>query len=477
MNDKVKWIPARNLIVPNRLDLMAKMYYVECKEMGYDMSFAREMYKAHIEAFSDGTYTEPGNEEKTSSDVFFKAFDELINSIKDNGVLEEMSVVPVSPKGTIANGAHRVAIASYFDLSVPCQNENYESVYNYKFFEERLLSPKYLDFMATRYIETLDKEVNLLIMWPAALQMKDKCHRAVEYIESACGGAIVYSKKLKVNYNGLRNLMIHVYADGFDWAGTIDNHFKGIQTKTDECYADSKQMIVYAIEKSSDEVMQIKERVREIMGISKSACHSTDSVDDAVDLAHLFFNENSMHLMNYGKVDYDEALYKRIIEFKNAIKEQVNGNNWRYIIDSSSVLGLYGLRRTNDLDYLTLCDEYLIDGFDDHSEYVKYYAKTKDELILNPENYLYAFGVKFVSLPVLKTFKTNRGEAKDKLDIKLIDDKLRNSNRLLPKIELWVSTTKRDFRNYKVKVRNWLQKRNIYIFTKIWHFLKGKGFK
>lgn len=475
MND-IKWIPARNLIVPNRLDLMAKIYYVECKEKGYDISFAKEMYKAHIEAFSDGTYTEPGNADKNSSAVFMDTFDELIKSIKENGMLAEKSVIPVSPRGTIANGAHRVAIASFFGLDVPCEEEHYESKYNYKFFEERLLSAKYLDFMATRYIETSGKEVNLLIMWPAAIQKKEKYQKAIEYIESSCGDSIVYSKKIDVSYNGLRNLMIQVYADGFDWAGTISDHFKGIQTKADECYAESKRMMVYAIEKNSEDVMKIKETVREIIGISKSACHSTDSYEDAIELAHLFFNENSMHLMNNGIIDFDESLFERIVEFKKLIVEN-NFDRSKYVIDSSSVMGLYGIRKTNDLDYIALRDAYAIPGYDDNSVYLNYYGLNRDEMVLNPENYLYSYGMKFITLNVLKEYKKNRNREKDRLDVRLIEDKLKNSKSITTIISVASSSWKRSFRNFKVKVRNWLQKRNIYVFTKIWHFIKGKGFR
>lgn len=472
----VKWVHAKNLIVPNRLDLMAKMYYVECREMNYNMSFARELYKAHIEAFSDGTYTEPGNEAKNSSDVFFEAFEELIKSIKENGLLAERSVVPVSPNGTIENGAHRVAIAAYLGLDVPCEEENYEVKYNYKFFEERLLATKYLDFMVTRYIETSEKDVNLLILWPAALQQKDKFKRSIEYIESTCGDSVVYCRKFKVNYEGLRNLMIHVYADGFDWAGTIDNHFKGIQTKADECYAESKQMMVYAIEKSSEEVIKLKEKVREIIGISKSACHSTDSAQDAISLAHLFFNENSMHLMNNGTIDFDDDLYRRIAKFKKAITDK-NFDYEKYVIDSSSVMGLYGIRKTNDLDYIAISDDYVIPGYDDNSVYLHYYGLARDEMVFNPDKYLYAFGMKFITLKVLEQYKKNRGREKDKLDVKLIEDKLNNSKSFGTMIGILSSSMRRNFRNFKVKVRNSLQERNIYIFTKIWHFLKGKGFK
>lgn len=63
---KIEYINARELLVPGRIDLIAKYKYIEAKEKGYNCKFINELYDKHIEAFSAGSYNEPGNDEKNS---------------------------------------------------------------------------------------------------------------------------------------------------------------------------------------------------------------------------------------------------------------------------------------------------------------------------------------------------------------------------------------------------------------------------
>ena len=50
-----------------------------------------------------------------------------------------------------------------------------------------------------------------------------------------------------------------------------------------------------------------------------------------------------------------------------------------------------------------------------HNSYEKFYKKSIDELVYNPDNYFYFNGIKFLKLEVLVEFKRNRNEIKDKL--------------------------------------------------------------
>ncbi|NDB53245.1 MAG: hypothetical protein EB025_04110, partial [Chitinophagaceae bacterium] len=76
-----------------------------------------------------------------------------------------------------------------------------------------------------------------------------------------------------------------------------------------------------------------------------------------------------------------------------------------------------------DLDYITRSNVVVKDDLIDcHNRYLEtLYGTSADELILNPRNYFYTKGVKFVSLAFIRALKARRNEPKDVEDIKLID--------------------------------------------------------
>jgi len=166
----VEYVEAKELIVATRIDLVAKIKYVEYKEKGYDLTFIKKMYQAHIEAFSLGRYIEPGSEEKNSITKYFDVFDSLIENIKKNGVDEKISVIPVGSDNSILNGAHRIATAAYFGLTVPIIRFDHLSAnFGPEFFKKRLLATKYLDYLVNEFCK-INLNVALLIVPKSCLK-------------------------------------------------------------------------------------------------------------------------------------------------------------------------------------------------------------------------------------------------------------------------------------------------------------------
>ena len=92
-----------------------------------------------------------------------------------------------------------------------------------------------------------------------------------------------------------------------------------------------------------------------------------------------------------------------------------------FCVDSSAVLSAYGLRDCRDIDFLHKENiGYLSADISCHNEEEKHYSDTRGETIHNPSKHFYLFGVKFAGIEVVKQMKINRGEDKDKVDVKLI---------------------------------------------------------
>lgn len=443
---KIEEMDAIDLLVPERIDLIAKWKYIEYREKGFDLSYIKEVYTAHIEAFSNGNYTEPGNEDKNSIEKYFIIFDRLIDNIKKNGINESISVIPVGQNNAIMDGAHRVAIAAYFNLKVPIIRFEHLSVnYGATFFKNRLLSEKYIDYLVAEYCK-FKNNVYFACVWPRAkgdMQMGNTTALLNQ------GSKVLYSKKIKFSYDGLRNLIIQIYL-GEDWIGNFSDNFSGALNKVDECYDSENYLSIYILESSSfDNILRLKSKVREIFNVGNHSIHITDNQKETIQLAHILLNSNSIDFLNQGKPDHYPEFNRKLESFKKKLIAH-NFSLDQFVIDSSSTLGLYGLRDVNDIDFMTVSREYEViedDVISNHHRYIHFYETTIDDLVMNPDNYFIYNDMKFVTLETLRKFKKNRNEEKDQLDIKLIDSILTLRRRLRLLVLEVHTCSKRKIRN------------------------------
>ena len=106
-----------------------------------------------------------------------------------------------------------------------------------------------------------------------------------------------------------------------------------------------------------------------------------------------------------------------------------------FCVDGSSTLAIYGIREPRDLDYVHYGETEINSGYKEignHNSELKFHAISKDELIFNPENHFIINGYKFISIQCLQRMKENRGEVKDKDDIKRINDFLSKRTVYIP---------------------------------------------
>ncbi|MCQ4230888.1 hypothetical protein M8P87_13645 [Pseudomonas stutzeri] len=419
------------LVNGKRFDLAFKILYLEMREKS--LRFATDIYKEHIRAFSLGGYVEPGQEEtKNSLDCFLTDFSSIFQSIKDIGFDSTKTVLPITMEGTIANGAHRLASAIF--LNQPVQTVKLDMpgpIYDYRFFYNRNVSSNYLDAAATKFIELADN-VFVAFLWPVA-QGHDK---VVEQIIPN----IFYRKDVLFTPNGAHNLLSQIY-HGERWLGTVENNYSGVKGKLVECFKSFDQVRVIAFQAESLEaVIKIKEKIRGVFGVGKHSIHITDTKDEAVRVARLVLNENSLHFLNYAKPNRYLSVHKKIASFR-AYLERNSINPEDIVLDSGVVLSIYGLREAADVDYLAPSEISLdvVDHLESHDEVLKHHGEDKGTLIYNPQYYFYFEGVKFLSFKQVFRMKSNRNESKDRNDcamMKALDDN-RVYKRKIAKLRQW----------------------------------------
>lgn len=328
-------IYAKDIITVNRIDLVVKYYYIECREKNQNLDFAKELYEKHIEAFSDGTFSEQGNLSKNSIEKYIEVFDNLIDDFKENGFSSDISIIPIGKNYELLDGSHRTACAAYFNQKIKViRFPNLSVDYGFKFFKRRLLDEFYLDFIAKEFVALKDN-IYILFAWPKIAENRNI--KVIDRILEKKQCKVIYRKRLKFNREELRSLVFQIYKDEH-WIGNNKNNFKGINLKTDLCYDKSGCVEIYILDCSSLELLVMaKEEIRDIFGIGKSSTHSTDTKEETMELINFILDKNFHKLLCNSFQTNRSLKYSWIKYFGRKIRHtyRVTINNIKHIFGKS----------------------------------------------------------------------------------------------------------------------------------------------
>ncbi len=412
---------ANELLTWNRFDLTFKIFYLE--QLNLNVEFSEGLYELHLKSFGMGRIREPGNQNKNSIEVFTREFKKLHKSILNNGFDHKISLIPLANDGTIANGSHRIASSIVAKENVHCISTGVEMHnYDYNYFKKRNIPIAVLDQMACKFLE-YSKNTFLAFIWPSVGNQEFLVEK---YIRN-----IVYKKSINLNLNGAHNLLTQVYA-GENWIGSFENNFEGVRGKLNECFRINNPLKIIAFQAVDlDEVLSIKEKIRKNFNLGKHSIHITDSSEESLNLGRVVFNDNSVHFLNNA----NPTRYKNNLTKLNLIKDIFKNfkvDKSSFIFDGGIVLSLYGLRESNDIDYLTIGNEVDLNAecklFENHCDQLFFHKESAKELISNPKYYFYYEGIKFICLEQIYKMKLERGEGKDRIDCQLIQSVTKKSH-------------------------------------------------
>lgn len=448
-------IEANKLLSFNRFDLNAILLYIDQKVKGVkDLSFAKDIYYQRTNIITGFSCSEKGNENKNSFEDFIDCLDKLIDDFSNERYDAQRSPVPVDCNYVIMDGAHRVCCAAYFNTPVRIVrfiDKDFKQHVTSEFLRKNALPEYAADAMALEYCKW-HANTFMLFLWPKAFVNESKREEAVKVISESVN--IVYQKESVLTYEAVRNLMIQIYSH-MDWVGNVDNDFYNTYVKADEVW-DKNGQVQYLLVEGTDTqaILELKKRVRNIFGIGLASIHSTDNATETLIAANLIFNKNSMHHLIYGHPTKYPQSHHLVEKFKKEIIER-GYDSEKFVVDSSMVLAIYGIREAGDLDFYSLYDDVKLSEQDceAHDDFLKFHKKSKMDLIVNPSNYFIYNGVKFISLECLANYKRNRNYAKDINDLKLIKAYCESGNQWKMFIFRLNDTIKRKNIIYKRKIR------------------------
>lgn len=405
------------LVTPERFDIVAKHLYARHRAEGIQCDWARELYQAHISAFSDGTFRE-GDGQKNSIEDYFRSFDATLDSIRAKGFDAGETLVPVGRNHVIIDGAHRVAACLLHRKPVDCLIFDREANrFDAGFFLAKGLPPAHADALAIEYCR-LRQDTFIVHLFPKA-EGRDAEARAIlrEF------GAIVYEKELRLRNNGPWWLVRQLYR-GEKWIGSWNDSFAGARRDAQTRF-DGKSPLRVIVFQCDDlaKVREAKTRIRALYGHGNYSSHVNDTHEETLRLARLYFNTNSLHFLNHAKPRFLERFEKHLDRYRQWL-HSTGVDAERFCVDGSAVMAAYGLRDAQDLDVLHFgeADFSAVEPeVNSHNAQVHHHLHARDELLFNPEHHFHYDGLKFVSLAAIRAMKAKRGEGKDLKDVALMD--------------------------------------------------------
>lgn len=433
-------VDARTLLGTHRFDFYAILFYIDQKVKGVtDLSFAKEVYKERTRAMTDFKLSEIGNDNKTSFIDFLNVLDNMITDFQNGNYDFEKTLIPIDKKGEPIDGAHRISCAAYFNKKIKVLRfiDRETASYNYEYLRHEFLPTDIGDIMALEALKW-HNDIYALFFWPKAHNNLDKLQDALHIISKKTD--VLYQVNYKLTFEAIKNLMIQLYGH-MDWVGSIDDGYANITGKADEVWEDNgKLRIVLVRANSCDDVLSLKSEIRDLYGLGLASIHSTDNICETSMAMNALLNHNSRHLLLNADITRYKDSYKLFSRFREMVITNGFDKN-EFLLDSSMVLSIYGLRPARDLDYYCLHNmkdiPYPSDNdIEEHDESQKeFYSTSIQDLINNPKNYFVFNEIKFVTLKNLLLFKQKRfektHEAKDVEDIKLIQNLLSEHNNIV----------------------------------------------
>lgn len=400
------------LCLDKRIDIIIKLICIPqiLNEYPIQSNFLETMYKEHIKCITEGSYKENGSNSKNNFDEFKKEFKKICISINNTGFNENISLIPITKDLIPINGAHRIAAAIYYkkNINIVVIPEITEINYGISFFRKRFLDEKYLNSALIKLFEISNKYV-LGIVWPAS-------GISAGTLNNLLLTNIIDHKSVSLTHEGFHNVVCEAYSKE-KWLGSPENCYNGAWGKVQPCMGSNNQPAHFFILKTNENIIKLKEKLRDNIGIGKHSIHICDDSNDSLPLLRYIYNVNFNKIVNYSHYRYNKFL-RKTNSLSSSLKEKsVNPSD--IIINGSALLGVLGLREPNDLDYLSFEDKKLSNA-DWHNDYLHFHESNLIDLLLDQENYVYVYGLKFISPNAFKTFKKNRNETKDRIDINLL---------------------------------------------------------
>lgn len=413
----MKKVSAKEIFYKNyRFDLIYKYLFLKYKDLPFkENNFFRDLYLYYIKIFNGFK-----EDEKSTDSHFEESFLNLFLNLEENGYDITKGLIPLNNKEQLVNGAHRLTSCYYLnqDVFIDEETSSDKSCYDYNFFMKRGFDKDLADYGVLEFVKNNPHSFVINIQPKADISLDQKVEKLIKEYSN-----IYYKKNVKLNLNGLINIKKLCYKNT-KWIGNHNNGFAGAQEHAENSFSNNPMRVYVITSENLDKVIELKAKIRKIYNINNYSIHINDTHEEAIELAEVYFNDNTLKYFNQVPFNYRNSLIEKQVAFLEKYIKKNNIDKDDVCIIGSYPMGIFGLRQIRDLDFI--CSNKNIPdaknqevNFDDGKEHSLH--KEELDIIYNPRNHFYYEGIKVITLDELRKFKEKRLEdPKDINDIKLI---------------------------------------------------------
>ena len=420
------------LLSQHRFDLIYKYLYVLNPN-----KYNRDAYIESIRSFTGNSFFELEPSDgvpKQTVDDYVNSFDRLIENIKAKGYDKIVGAVPLQTNGEVSDGAHRLAVCAALGIDIEVIEDSvHNEVFNYVFFRDRKMNPDIMDYGALEYVK-LNPNTFIVNLHAATSTKHDE--QVVDILNKY--GWIYYQKDIQMNLNGYVNLVKLSYGSFWEreqWIGDETDGFAGALNHAKMSFGKSPMRIFVFVCDDLQKVLKAKAEIRALFDIGNNSVHINDTHEEAIWLAETYFNKNSLYFIKHKSYKYRDKRFDANIEYLRQKIQESHTPMDSVCCVGSTPMNAYGLRKSSDLDYLSIDDHFFIEDeiISPHDDQLRYYKCSKEDIVNNPQSYFYYHGVKICTLNISAKLKFNRHEfPKDWDDLCVIMTRLHMSANISP---------------------------------------------
>lgn len=438
---------ASDLFHEDRFDLLVKLLYIRfvhrsrVERLFKVPSVALDAYLQH-----EKVWNRFREDWKRNPHDFQSAFEETYSSVVQNGFLPAHAIPVVLEKGSgqvwLKNGAHRSAIAIALGLdSIPvyCVNGSTRK-WDWRFFHRRGLPRSFIDAAVYHFLHNT-QDVFMLNIWPSGLQAMEKLgvqlSKVLEVLRRN-SGKVMYWKDVSLNF-AAHSMYVHM----------AYGNTGGLAQKQNQTYVSNYSMMcIFVLFRDRKIAQKARKEVRSLVHLVTEKkidnTYMTTRQEDLLLLSRQILFSNALHYMNFSSAEGKVACRQASINLASMkslrTTEATPGMPLHvdhFSVDGGSVLNFYGLRPRTKCDLIydnqlqvtncKVCGEEI--GIRDIGTRRFWYENVSiEDILYNPQNVGYCYGLKFVALKqVLSRKEALYEESKDALNMELLHKLLLNN--------------------------------------------------
>ncbi len=352
-----------------------------------------------------GAYNE---DDKFSFADYLEQFLSLITSMKQLGYSDEIESIHIN-QGIPVNGAHRIAVGTQLQLSIPTISfKEYSEVQDYNFLKSVGITEVYLDASLQEFTNYQPNTRAYILL----NERKNEANNIQNYLKM--NSNFLAFKTIPLTQIGMRRIVDLMYSHNEWWDDKLIERF--VFERFENAGSSTATIFLY-VSRFDEESLVMKKILRRdfVDGGFERRLHGSDAQSDTKLLTDVFFNKNSLHFLNFSPVGSEKRILGKLAN------DTSNYDYTNMCLAGSTTLELYGIRIAKDLDLATLSYPNApedISGF----ELTNYgsFITNESSLVLDPRFHVTYKGLKFASLTSVQTLKQQRCDEKDILDNALI---------------------------------------------------------